>query len=147
MEVLARLDKTTGLRVLCGWPTCHGELACIQIVKGKRVLCMLDGWKHKARGHWAQNQHSAHRAANATDAVRRGELARELLASRRRPRLRQPIPDDKDTFRSVFGLNSDNHVIAPVPKVGILADCPIPSCGRVNLLLGSNLDVATETSG
>jgi hypothetical protein len=149
VEVLARLDKTTGLRVLCGavGGTCRGELARVAILEGdRRVLCMLDGWRRSApdaegRRHWMVNNHSVARAAKATAAVRRGALSVDQLEARRRPRFRQPIPENRDVHRSAYGITPDNYVIDPVPKLGILADCPL--CGRVNLL-AAKLGVVAE---
>jgi hypothetical protein len=147
VEVLARLDKTTRLRVLCGavGGTCRGELATVRIWKGMRVLCMPAGSKHIARGHYRTTKHSLERARKATAAVRRGDLLNgvDQLAARRHSRTRSPIPKGKDLYLSVYEVAGE-VVVEQIPKVGILMDCPIPSCERTNVLLGPNLDVATE---
>jgi hypothetical protein len=163
VEILARLDRTTGTRVMCGsiGNVCRGELARVQVIEktlvasdgrtfaaGDRVLCMLDGWKQgPAVGaeprHWVASEHSLGREAKATAAVRRGTLDRDVLASRRRSSFRQPIPAAKDTNHAVTGLKRDNYVIVstPIPAQGkILADCPM--CGRTNTLTAAKLRVA-----
>jgi hypothetical protein len=154
VEILARLDRTTGTRVMCGsiGNVCRGELARVQVIEktlvaldgrtlaaGGRVLCMLDGWKHKSRGHWRASEHSLRREAKATAAVRRGTLDRDVLASRRRSSFRQPIPPGKDTNDAAYGMKRDNYVIESIPAAGILADCPM--CGRTNTLTASELRV------
>lgn len=142
MELFARLDSTD-LRVLCssGDRTCRGELACIQIVKGKRLLCMLDGWKHVRGGRWAESNHSARRRRGAGAAVAMGTLAPAQLQARAAPRFRQPIPTEVDTNRTVYGLAADNYVVYPLGK-GILATCP--RCGHDNRLSAAHLRVATK---
>ncbi len=139
-EILARLDRTTGTRVMCGGNVCRGELARVQVIEGVRMLCMLDGWKHAGPGHWRASEHSLKREAKATTAVRRGTLDREVLASRRRSELRQPIPAERDANRAAYGLTRDNYVIESIPSAGILADCP--KCGRTNTLTAARLGVA-----
>jgi hypothetical protein len=142
-EILARLDRTTGLRVMCGsiGGTCRGEFARIAVVKGRRMLCMLDGFKQNAGpGHFAASDRSLHREAKATAAVRKGTLDRDVLASRRRPQLRRPIPAEKDANRAAYGLTRDNYALEWISPAGILADCPV--CGRTNTLRGPQLGVA-----
>jgi hypothetical protein len=141
VELLARLDRATGLQVLCGMPTCRGVLARVAVVDDRRLLCMLDGWKHKARGHWTLNNHSVHLQKVATTEVSRGDLAPDQLVGRGRPRNRRPIDraEERDANRAAFGLSSDNYVIQPWPS-GILADCP--RCGHVNTLTAAQLRVA-----
>lgn len=141
-ELFARLDST-GLRVLCsgGDRTCRGELARVAIIEGdKRVLCMLDGWK-QARGRWSESNHSARRRRGAEAAVALGSLAPEQLVARARPRFRQPIPAERDTNRTVYGLASNNYVVFPLGE-GILATCP--RCGHDNRLSATHLRVATK---
>ena len=146
MRPTARLDNKTGLRVLCGAKdddgryTCRGELARVAVLKAdRRVLCMLDGWKHKARGHWVLNAHSARRLAGAESAVSRGLLSAEQLAERSRPRFRRPIPVGSDANAAGYGLSADNYVVFP-GTAGILADCP--RCTRTNVLTETALRVA-----
>lgn len=142
MELFARLDST-GLRVLCssGERTCRGELACIQIVKGKRLLCMLDGWKHVRGGRWAESNYAGRRRRGAEAAVAKGSLAPDQLYDRGRPRLRQSIPEASDVNRTVYGLAADNYVVFPL-GTGILATCP--RCGHDNRLSAPHLRVATK---
>jgi hypothetical protein len=160
VEILARLDRTTGTRVMCGsvGNVCRGELGRVTVVEktmvaldwrtllpGDRVLCMLDGWKQRpAVGaeprHWTASEHSLKRETKATAAVRKGTLDRDVLASRRRSSFRQPIPAEKDHNHAVYGLKRDNYVIESIPAAGILADCPM--CGRTNTLTAAKLRVA-----
>jgi hypothetical protein len=143
VEILARLDRATGVKVLCGsvGNTCRGELGRVDVIANdQRVLCMLAGWKQKARGHFTLNNHSKPRGAKATAAVRRGVLPRGQLASRRRASFRQRIPTELDTNRIAYGLEPDVFVIESIPAAGILADCPV--CGRVNTLTAAKLRVA-----
>jgi hypothetical protein len=146
-EILARLDRSTGTRVMCGsiGNTCRGELARVAVSTGvavadQRVLCMLPGWKQTARGHFTVNNHSKPRGAKATAAVRRRVLPRDQLASRRRASFRQKIPTELDTNELGYGLAPDVFVIESIPAAGILADCPV--CGRTNVLRGPQLGVA-----
>jgi hypothetical protein len=158
VEVLARLDRKTGLRVLCGsiGNTCRGELARVVVmettavafegrilVPGDRVLCMLDGWRQQGHAtgprHWVEIKTALERAASAVSAVRRGVLDREHLAGRR-PRNRRAITRNggHDPNADVYGLTGDNYVILPDPE-GVLADCPL--CRRTNNLTAERLRV------
>lgn len=157
----ARLDRKTRLRVLCGATVngrfiCVGELARVGILDPQqygrperseeiRVLCMLDGWRHRAPGHWTLNNHSARRLAGAQRAVTRGLLAPKQYAARSRPRFRRPketsrrtsLPDVNMVAYPALGP-TDNYVVQPWPA-GILADCP--RCGRTNVLDADMLNV------
>jgi hypothetical protein len=158
--VLARLDRATGLKVLCGsiGNTCRGELARVAIVPaavtfeereltpGDRLLCMLDGWvKHPPLipgepPRLTLSDHERQRAQRVTAAVRRGEADRELLADARRPRHRRPITNVED-FDTIH-LYSGGQVIRDILRLGhagILADCPL--CPRVNTLTAEQLRV------
>ncbi|HEY8755285.1 MAG TPA: hypothetical protein VIN65_02895 [Candidatus Dormibacteraeota bacterium] len=134
VEILARLDRTTGMQVLCGMKnergmhTCRGEVAHIEIVDGKRVLSMLDGWKQRGSpNHFTLNNHSVRLRKVAHVKVSRGDLAPDQFAGQGRPRTRREALGDWAIF----------------PAKGIiLADCP--QCGHVNTLTGSALRVASR---
>lgn len=133
MRPYARLDAKTGLRVLCGAQVdgrfvCGAELARVGVLPdGRRVLCMLDGWKHRARGHWALSNHS-----------------RRQLAAGERPRFRRRKETGRnyqgDPFQAAFPSlgPKDNYVVQPWPS-GSLADCP--KCQAVNVLTAEHLRV------
>jgi hypothetical protein len=159
-ELLARLDRKTGLRVLCGsiGNTCRGELARVAIIDaavtlegrkltpGDRLLCMLDGWvKHPPLipgqpPRLTLSDHERQRAQRATAAVRRGKADRELLADARRPRNRRPITnvEDFDTIHLYSGGQVTRDILRLGPE-GMLADCPL--CPRVNILTAEQLRV------
>lgn len=147
MEILARL---VGNKVLCGMPnehgrtTCRGELARVEEWRDKRLLCIPDGWKQKARGHFTSTNHSVALRQVATGKVRRGDLDADQLARQGRPRNRRPIdrPQERDAYLAGYGLTSVSAVIEIefFPAAGILADCP--RCGHVNTVMASRLGVA-----
>jgi len=146
----ARLDRKTGLRVLCGAHdedgrhTCRGELARVAVLKdGRRVLCMLDGWKHRGRGHWILNNQNLRRVSEARAQRARGLLTAEQFAAHSRPRFRRPRETSRvltsgDPNATVYGLKVDNYVVYP-RSVGILADCP--ECLKTNVLAAAALRV------
>jgi hypothetical protein len=144
-EILAR---RVGEKVLCGMPnkhgipTCGGELARVQGWQGKPLLLVIpDGWKQKARGHWALTSHSVSLRGVAASKVSRGKLAPDQAVARARPRNRRPIDraDERDAYLAGYGLGSVSAVFEAIsiPSAGILSDCP--TCGHVNTLRAAPL--------
>src|SRR2546422_11188646 len=130
----ARLDRETGLRVLCGARLngrfiCGGQLARVGVLEADatRLLCMLDGWRHRGRGHWIVNNHS----------VRQRAVGQRPRFRRRRETSRSSPADPNLAAFPSLGP-TDNYVIQPWPT-GSLADCP--RCGRTNVLTAEHLRV------
>jgi len=148
VELFARLDPATRLRVLCGGPIgedghgrgfCRGELARVWTMltteaplrAGDRVLVMPDGWKEREPGHWVLTNRSKARQAKANAAVAHGKLAPDLLAERAAPRNRR-----RGDFAGPYGVSTDDQVLI-LDAAGILADCP--RCGHGNRLTPEKL--------
>jgi hypothetical protein len=125
----ARLDKATGLRVLCGYPTCTGELAQVR-ESGRdkiRELVMSPGWRPDAHGvwsriHWLDGRERA--GYGSAPRFRRGQVrnSRDAVTGRKDER-----PHQIGTF---------------VHRFPIIAVCP--RCRHRNVLEADRLQVMTE---
>ena len=96
MSRLARLDKT-GLRVLCWWPRCPGELAQISEWGGatflptadgghvplltgrtKRTVSLGPGLRQDDRGRWVYTEYARTRMEHGSGAAFRRPIRRQL---------------------------------------------------------------------
>jgi hypothetical protein len=142
VEILARL---VGEKVLCGMPnehgrtTCRGELARVEEWQGIRLLCIPDGWKRKARGHFTLSNHSVHLRKGVQLKVGKGDLAADQAAGQGRPRNHRPTdrPQERDAYLAGYGLTSVSAVFESIsiPATGIRSTCP--RCGHINTLTAS----------
>jgi hypothetical protein len=146
VELLAHLDRKTGLRVICGSGdrACREELARIAIIQvgmthegrryepGERLLCMLDGWRAlptltKGKRHWTQSKHAMLHAARTHST----------------PRLRRPVTTSIEDFDVLHIYGEGAPPIRDAVLLGsegILATCP--RCGHASLLTALELRVA-----
>ncbi len=64
MSPLARLDRRTGCKVVCGRPDCGYVLARVVQIPQGRVAEFAMGWAPNSEGIWALTRHAAARVAN-----------------------------------------------------------------------------------
>ena len=64
MSPLARLDRRTGCKVVCGRPDCGYVLARVVQIPQGRVAEFAMGWAPNSEGIWTLTRHAAARVAN-----------------------------------------------------------------------------------
>lgn len=117
MDYIARLDKKTGLRVLCGHPSC-GEIAKITEIGNVRRLHLPSGYKPREDGVWHLGRYARENVKHGRPAQdRRGFVSSAAI---RAARIRGERVDTKPERRS------------PMPDLPTKAVCP--NCGHPNVL-------------
>lgn len=126
---IARLDKATEQRVLCGYPTCPGQLAIIvEWDIGVRELVMEPGWRLDSHGVWKRIRwlEGRERAGFGSDSrYRRGRVLKW-----------------SDAVAGSKGVLAPAQHGIPVFSFPVKAACP--RCKHVNTLLAVQLRVVTE---
>ncbi len=130
MEYIARLDKKTGLRVLCGHPNC-GEIAEITETGNLRRLHLPSGYKPREDGVWDLGKHARENVKHGRRAQdRRGYVNNAVI---RGALIRGERVDTKPERWS------------PIPELPTKAVCPI--CGHPNVLDPDQLRVTDPYQG
>ena len=132
MTQLARLDKDSGLRVMCWRPRCSGELAQVSESAGfvvvqmgggsmplrererRRVLTLGPGLRQDDRGRWTYTKY-----------------ARDRMQQGKAPTFRRPIP-----------RQLDRKLAQARRRVALPAEAECPRCGDFSVLDAETLRVS-----
>ncbi|MDP9356947.1 MAG: hypothetical protein M3R02_16990 [Chloroflexota bacterium] len=117
MEYIARLDKKTGLKVLCSHPNC-GQIATITEIGNLRRLHLPSGYRLGENGVWAPGKY-------ARESVKYGRPAQD-----RRGFVNSGIIRGARIRGERIETHPERH--SPVPDLTTTVICPY--CGHPNFL-------------